>query len=418
MARILILSLVFPPDGVSTAILYGALAEELQDLGHEITILTTTPHYNQDVEASRKQPLRKKAAGFYYESNYHGMRVLHAPVQEKGTRIITRLFDYMSFHAISTLAAIMMKEKYDLILAPSPPLTVGLSAWLVGKIRQIPYVYNVQEIFPDIAVKLGILKNKQLIHILEQVEKFIYSHSANIVVISEWFRQKLLAKRVNENAVTVIPNFTDTNFVVPMNRTNSFSNRHGLNDKFVVSYAGNIGLTQCFENILGAAKKLAHLEHLQFLLVGDGSRREWLATKISQEKSKNIILLPYQPRSVVPEIYASSDVCLVPLKGGTAQETFPSKIYTILSAGRASLVAADENSELTWLVRKAQSGWSVPPDCEDSLVNAIEYAYHNRQETFEKGKNGRDYVVQYHSRQAVAVQFDHLIRQLVRGKDC
>lgn len=415
MAKILILSLVFPPDGVSTSILYGALAEELKSLGHDITVLTTTPHYNEDCEARTSQPLSEHLRGLYYESDYHGIPVYHTPVPVKGNRVSRRFFDYSRFHAVSTMIGLTrIVGEYDIVLTPSPPLTIGLSAWLLGLIKRVPYIYNVQEIFPDIAVNLGVLKNRPIIKGLERLERFIYERSESVVVISEWFRRKLLQKEVPDNKIDVISNFTDTEFMRPGARRNAFSRAHGLDDKFVVLYAGNIGLTQNFENILAAAARLTHLKNLEILIVGDGARRVWLEEEIKKQGQPNVRLLDYQPRSLIPAMYAASDVCLVPLKGRMAQETFPSKIYTIMAAGRPAIVSADDDSELSWLVNKAECGWAVRPDDEAALAASIEDTY-NRQSTLENfGHNGRVYVEQHHSRKAVAQQYDRLIRRILR----
>lgn len=417
MADILILSLVFPPDGVSTATLYGKLAEELQKLGHRITVLTATPHYNMDAEARRMQPLNRQLGGFIYRSNYKGITVYHAPVSAKGERVGKRLIDYTRFHVVTTLLGIFNFHKFDIILTPSPPLTIGLSAWLISKWHRIPYIYNVQEIFPDIAVKLGVLKNTTVIRLLNIMERFIYEHSRNVVVISDWFRKRLLRKGLTDRKIKVIPNFTDTDFMLPGERHNTFSKQNGLDDKFVILYAGNIGLTQNFSSLLGASKKLKHIDKLCFLIVGDGARSDWLRREVENGNYPNIKILPYQFRSRVPEMYAASDVCIVPLRGGTAQETFPSKIYTIMAAGRAAVVAADSNTELEWLVGAANCGWSVPPDDENALADCIERIYRHPESLIEKGLAGRRYVEQYHSRQAVAVQYDTLIREISSACD-
>ena len=139
--------------------------------------------------------------------------------------------------------------------------------------------------------------------------------------------------------------------------------------------------------------------------------------KINSRKSDwtNVTLLPYQPRSLVPQIYASSDICLVPLKRGTAQETFPSKIYTIMAAGRPVVASADPDSELAWVVQEANCGWAVPPDDPVSLAATLAAAYDRRTELASRGQNGRDYVMAHHSRQAVAAQYDALIREVVSG---
>jgi colanic acid biosynthesis glycosyl transferase WcaI len=391
------------------------LALELRDLGHSVTVLTTTPHYNLDSESRSRQPLRRCWGGLLYQSDCQGIKVYHASVPVKGNRVTARLLDYARFHTISTVAGLIMANSYDVILTASPPLTIGLSAWLLGLMRRVPFIYNVQEIYPDVAVSLGVLRNQYLIRTMKRLERFIYNRSRKVVVISEWFRRRLLAKGVPPNKLHVIPNFVDTDFIQPLDRLNEFSSSQNLNSQFVILYAGNIGLTQGFETILAAAKRLAHFLDLRFLIVGDGARRPWLESQLVQEKLRNVILLPYQPRSLVPQIYSSSDLCLVPLKKGTAQETFPSKIYTIMSAGRPVITSADPDSELTWVVGKANCGWAVPPDDPGALVASIEWAYQHCSTLKEKGQNGRNYVVANHSRKTVARQYDELIKQIVNG---
>jgi colanic acid biosynthesis glycosyl transferase WcaI len=378
MARIILLTLVFAPDGVSTSVLMTELAVELKCLGHEITVLTTTPHYNVDSEARESQPLLSRWDGLLYQSDCQGIPVYHVSIPIKGNRLGSRLFDYARFHTISTIAGMTIVNNFDIILTPSPPLTIGLSAWLLGLARRAPFIYNVQEIYPDIAVSLGVLRNRHLIRAMEWLERFIYDRSRVIVVISEWFRRRLLEKGVPSEKLHVIPNFVDTDFIQPLDRLNEFSSSQSLNSEFVVLYAGNIGLTQGFETILAAAQKLSHLPDLRFLIVGDGTRRAWLEDQLAQESLPNVSLLPYQPRSLVPKIYASSDLCLVPLKKGTAQKTFPSKIYTIMSAGRPVITSADPDSELTWVVTEANCGWDVPPDDPGALAASIEWAYRHR----------------------------------------
>ena len=416
MARIALLTLVFAPDGVSTSVLMTELAQELRGLGHDITVLTTTPHYNLDAEARSWQPLRSRWGGLLYQSECQGIPVYHVSIPAKGSRVGARLLDYARFHVVSTVVGLTLAGDYDIILTPSPPLTIGLSAWILSRLRQVPFIYNVQEIYPDVAVSLGILHNRTVIHAMEWLERFVYARAQRVVVISEWFRCRLLEKGVPDTKLQVIPNFVDTDFLQPGERQNSFSAQHELDNRFVVLYAGNIGLTQGFETIMAAAQQLADVPDVCFVIVGDGTRRAWLEEQLSQRTTSNVILLPYQPRSSVPQIYATSDVCLVPLKRGTAQETFPSKIYSIMAAGRPVIASVDPDSELAWVVERAECGWAVPPDDAEALATAIKSAYQRRSDLLAMGLRGRDYVVANHSRQAVARQYDSLIQAVVKHR--
>ena len=140
MAHILLLTLVFPPDSVSTAVLLGELAQELHHLGHELTVLTTTPHYNVEPEARQRQALTSRAGGLYHTSHLDDVPVYHAPIPVKGSRIGARLLDYLRFQIVATLLGLTLRCPYDVILAPSPPLTIGLSAWLLSRVRRVPFI--------------------------------------------------------------------------------------------------------------------------------------------------------------------------------------------------------------------------------------------------------------------------------------
>lgn len=414
--KILLISLVFAPDGVSTASILTELAGQLHMLGHDLVVVTTTPHYNQDPDSLKNQPLHPLWGQLLLQSDIHGIHVFHVRVRPKGKRVLSRLFDYINFHVFGTLAGLRLGGKYDLVLAPSPPLTVGLSAMILAWFRRVPFIYNVQEIYPDIAVELGILKNRFVIRFFERLERFIYARAKVVVVISEHFRHRLLAKGVPAEKLAVIPNFADVNEVQPGARHNDFSRQQGLDNYFVLQYAGNIGLTQDFEAIVAAAMLLQNIPDIYFLIVGDGARREWLARQIKELRLKNMRWLPYQPRGVMPLLYAGSDICLVPLRRGMARDTFPSKIYTIMAAGRAALVSADPDSELAAVVGRTNCGVVVPPGDPAAMADAVRSLYSRRDELIEMGRRGRQFVEENHSPRAVANQYHTLIESLIQNQ--
>ncbi|MCZ7544613.1 MAG: hypothetical protein M5R40_14320 [Anaerolineae bacterium] len=158
MARILILSLVFAPDGVSTAVIVSELAQDLQAMGHRLTVLTTAPHYNLDAEARARQPLRRRWGGLFYRSDYHGVPVWHTAMPRKGGSALSRARDYLIFHAISLWLGVAAVGRQDVVFAVSPPLTIGVIGWLLARVKGARLVYNVQELYPDAAVKVGVLR--------------------------------------------------------------------------------------------------------------------------------------------------------------------------------------------------------------------------------------------------------------------
>jgi len=148
VARILLHSLVFAPDGVSTAYLMTDLARQLRRLGHQVTVLTTTPHYNTTPESLARQPMTPMWSGLLSRSDCDGVPVFHVRMPAKGQKVAGRLLDYLRFHAVSLAASVRTVGPYDIVIAPSPPLTIGVVAWLQSLMRRVPAVYNVQEIYP------------------------------------------------------------------------------------------------------------------------------------------------------------------------------------------------------------------------------------------------------------------------------
>jgi colanic acid biosynthesis glycosyl transferase WcaI len=413
MARILLHTLVFSPDGVSTSTLLSELMQDFQAKGHCITILTTRPHYNRDPDAEAKQPLYLRIGGLYCISEHHGMRVIHTWMPRKGQGISGRFRDYLIFHFLSLILGILIIGRQDVVITPSPPLSIGVIGWLLAVFKRGRFVYNVQELYPALAVQMGLTTADSTTYkLMARLERFVYNRAQKITVICEPFRQHIVALGYPDYKIHKIPNFVDADFIKPMAKDNPFTRRHGLVDKFVVQYAGNIGMTQSFDTIMEAAHRLSDEPAIQFLIVGDGARRVYVAEQISRQNLANITLLPYQPRSEVPFIYAAADISLVPLMAGTARTTIPSKIYTIMASGRPVLASVDADSEIVWIIEQAQCGIVVPPDDVDALEQAIRRAFTQPDlETY--GANGRLYVEDHFSRQAVTEQYHHLIQQLI-----
>jgi len=412
MAHILFLSYFFTPDSLSTAALMGELAEDLQAKGHQLTVITTTPHYNLEEAALAKQPLKPIWGTQVQQSERADVHVYHIKVAPKGSRLWLRVFDYLRYHLLGTLVGIFLVREPDVMFVPSPPLTMGLHAWLLNLWHRVPFVYNVQEIYPDVAVKLGMITNTAVISILEKLEKFIYRRATRISVISDWFKQVLQQKGVDKSRLVVIPNFVDVDFVAPQAKENPFSTKYNLTDTFNVLYAGNIGLTQDWESLLTAAAELTYLPDLRIIIVGGGARKDWLETQIQHRQLTNINLLPYQPREWIPFNYATADLCIVPMKAGMTIDTFPSKIYTIMAAGRPVVVSADANSELKYVVENAHCGWVAEPENNADFTAKIRTAYENREEQKSRGERGRAYVVAHHSRTAVIDKYHQLLTKL------
>jgi len=414
MAHILILTLIFPPDGVSTAQIMGELSADLKDRGDKLTILTTSPHFNRDKEAEYRQPLHSHWGSILRKSDYHGIPVYHTLMPRKGKSVILRLLAWIGFHVISTVAGIISIPKPDIIISPSPPLTIGLSAWLLGAFYRVPFIYNVQEIYPDIAVSLGALKNKRLIDLLYRLERFVYQKATFLTVIAPRMRQRLLEKGVRADKVEVIPNFVDITDHHPFPKDNQFSRQYGVHDKFLVSYAGNIGPAQGLDKLIDAAILLQKEAAIHFMVMGDGSLRESFTQRVFNLHLGNFTVLPYQPYSLIPLVYGASDICLVPLSTGIGSEAIPSKVYRIMACARPVFATTDKDSDLAHLIASVNCGVAIETGSPEALSDAIFKGYKNKALWQAMGKNGRDHVIENYSRFVVTERYHKLIRATVR----
>jgi putative colanic acid biosynthesis glycosyltransferase WcaI len=410
--RIVLLSLVFRPDNVSTAHVMADLAADLVAAGHEVTVFTTTPHYNPDPGAEAAQPRRSYWGRLLQTSDYRGMRVYHAWMPRKGRSVLLRLLAWVWFHVVSTLAALVLARRPTVILVPSPPLTAGVSAWVLGGLRSAPFVYNVQEIYPDIAINLGALRNPSAIRMMYALERFVYRRARAITVIAPRMRERLLEKGVPASKVVVIPNFVDLGDLSPRPKDNPFSREFGVHDKFVVSYAGNLGPAQGLECFVDVAALLREHAHVCLLLIGDGMLAGPLRARAAAQGLANLLVIPYQPYSVVPDIYGASDVCVVAQAAMTGSDAIPSKVYRIMACERPIVAATDHRSDLAHLIRDADAGVVIPAESADALATAVRDAVANPERWRRRAASGRAYVAEHYARGTVSGQYEKLLRDV------
>ena len=389
------------------------LALELECLGHSVTVLTTTPHYNLDESALARQPMERRWGGLLYYSECGGIPVWHVKIPVKGQRVWARALDYVRFHLVSLLASVLTLGAQDIVIATSPPLTIGIMSWLLGARWEAPSVYKVAEIYPDLAIRQGVVRNPALIKLMRWLEQVVYARNTMMVPIAEQFKRLLCERGVPSSKLWVIPDFVDTELYRPMSRANPFAEEHELLDDFVILYGGNIGLVQDWDAVLFAAETVSDLP-IQFVIVGDGSRREWLTGEVKKRGLANVRLFGYQPKELMSQINASCDIAMIPMTRIGTMGGFPSKIYTIMACAKPVIASASEDSEMAWIVK--QSGCGVVVPCEDpqAFADAVLAVFRERESLPAKGERGRRFVEQDYSKRAIAQKYDGLIRQLTR----
>lgn len=361
MKRVLIHSLIFSPDGVSTAYLYNDIALRLQQSGYEVVVLTTTPHFNIVTEQMKKQPMCWKVWGFCKVSKFNGMTVLHVP-QKKFKSTVLRLLGFVYWHIVSFFIGLTIKH-VDLILSPSPPLTVGWMNLGLAKLKGCKVVYNVQEIYPDILK----LKGGFVLKFLRWMEHKVYNGSDAVTTIDKVFYDTIEPRFEDKSKLHIIPNFVDTELYreVPF----KFSNTNDTNltdnnatfkdtklytldyklfpntDSIKLLYAGNIGHAQSWEPLIELADKTRDL-NVEYIVIGEGAKRDYVKEEIKKRDLTKLHLLPYQPRELMPAILSYSDASFIFMAPENDGDGFPSKVYTIMACERPLLVLSGENTPI------------------------------------------------------------------------
>lgn len=388
--RVVIFGALYKPDLGPSAPIFTMLCENLVKLGHQVTMIAPVPSYPTG------QVPPEYRGKWLWQSVENGVEVIRVnmPSLDRG-KFLLRLIQYIAYQ-LGTAWAGLHKE-YDIVLAGSSSLSMWLPYALLAVLRRKPAVYAVYDVYPGVGVKLGVFKNKLVLALVTAMEKFCLEHAAVVRIISESFRSELREMGVPDEKMILIYDWVDTDLIRPLPQDNAFMQEYGLTGKFVVLYAGNIGLSQGLENVLTTAEMLEKIEDILFVFVGDGCNREALMTEAKKRHLKNVKFIPFQPRQRLPEVMASASVSLVILQQGIGYNSIPSKTYSIFASGRPIVASIDEGSEAWNLISKANAGLCVPPENPSKIKEAISRLKDDPDLCKSLGTNGRHWAEMHHS---------------------
>jgi colanic acid biosynthesis glycosyl transferase WcaI len=407
--KVLVITPQYAPDFGPSVPIYTALCEDLATMDYDVTVVTAFPHYAGS-DAAYHGP-----RGLIAEEGLHGVRVVRTWVYTVPKAALwRRLLYHASFNLFSTLGALRV-GKPAILLADAPTLWSGLPLLVFSIAGKVPFIYVVHDIYPDVMVRLGVLRNQRIANWIARLERFFYDRSAQVSVLSEGFEENLVRKGVPADKITIIPACVDVDFLQPPGDANVLRARWGLMGKFVALYAGNIGLSQGLEIVLEAAEMLLDCPDIAFVVVGEGANRANLQAQAQERHLSNVRFFPFQPREDVPLVYALADVCLVSLKRDIVVESVPSKTYTIMASGRPIVATVDPNTEVGRLLDQTGCGFCVEPEDPRALVQAVMRLYEDRLLGCEMGRCGRDFVIEHYSRQVASRGYDALIRTFANG---
>jgi colanic acid biosynthesis glycosyl transferase WcaI len=412
--RILVLCPHYAPDVAPTGEVMTSIVEGLAARGHRLHVVTSLPWYEHH----------------RVEVDWRGSMVHHAdvpwgritrvhPFPTDKTNLVARAVGFAGFTGLSGLEGAITRSRPDVVLAMSPPLTLGPAAVAIGRLRRIPVVFNIQDVFPDVAVELGMLTNAKVIAAASWLERATYAHADAVTVLSDDLRDNVVAKLAGRShrkggdpdKVRVIPNFVDTVRIAPAPHDNAYRRELGLEGKTVVLYAGNVGFSQSLDLVLAAARSFAGEPSVAFVINGGGSARP--ALEADAAGMANVHFVDFQPRERLAEVLAAGDIHLVPLRRGLARSSVPSKTYSILAAGRPFVASIDPGTEIERIAERSGAGIAVAPDDPEAFTAAVRRLVDDPTEAQRMGAAGRRWVEGWASPAAVAESYETLFAELV-----
>ncbi len=409
--RLLFLCPHFEPDlHAATGEVMTRLVDALADRGHRVDVVTSLPWYRlHDVEPEwRGRPWRKG-------TTRAGDIIRIWPFPTDKSNVPARAAAFAGFTALATGAALTLGRP-DVVLAMSPPIFLGNAAALVARRWGVPFVFNVQDIFPDVAVELGALSNERVIAAAGRLERSLYHRADAVTVLSDDQAANVRAKvtTADTDKVRIIQNFVDLERVHPTERDNSWRRRHGLVGKTIVMYAGNVGLSQSFDLVEQAAIRFRSRPEVHFVINGEGAARLQVDTWAADHD--NVTVNDFVDRSEVSELLGAADLHLILLKTGLSRSSTPSKLYGIMAAGRPVLASIDPGSEVDLILERAGGGRTVPPDDCHSFLTELEALLDAPAELEAMGERSRAFVESLMTPALQAEAYDRLFDELIEAR--
>lgn len=404
--RVLIFSQYYFPEGVPKP---HELAEELAANGHEVSVLTGYPHYpgGKLAEGYRLGLFKRETI-----RNIPVLRLFELPYHS--TNALLRMANYLSF-MISAPFGAFFTPKCDVIYVWHPPLTIGVAAWLLAKLKGVPFVYDVQDIWPDFVVLSGMTREGSLqVRVMRWLEKFVYKRAHHLIVQTEAGRENFVGKGVEREKISILPHWIDEKMFGEgdANERDSLREKYGWQDKFVLLFAGNLGIVQGLDSVIEAAKYIPN-GNARIVFMGDGTDKPRLE-KIAEELNvgDKVQFVERQPAERMPAFMAAADALLVHLKKSElAKYVIPSKTVAYLASGKPILMATGGASED--LIKQANAGITVEPENSEKIAATIEQMRKMSDEELTKlGANGREFLIKNLSKKKVIADYEKLLKEV------
>jgi len=381
--NIKLLTEYFYPEPASTGQLMTQLAVGLQEKGFDIEVITSQPTY-QGQEIS-KLPNKE---------NYKGVKInrLNSTQlnKEKG---IFRVINWITFTFLVIINIFRKSKSSDILLTLSNPPILPFVGLLFKLLRNQRYAIIIYDIYPDMAVVLGMAKeNNPVVKLWHINNRALFENADKIIVLGKRMKQKILEKtnrRLNSSKIKVIHNWEDPEFVKPIKKeNNTFAVKHGYDKQLTLLYSGNLGQHHDLMTIVKAAEKVKNLP-VKFVFIGDGAQKRRLQKYVKEKDLNNVDFHPYQPLGKLPETLTCADVSIVSENLRATGLCVSCKIYSSLASGQAILATVDKNSDIAYIVKECDCGIQVNQGNIEEVEEAVKFWLDNPERLNSMGKNGR-----------------------------
>jgi len=392
---------------------WNQFAKYWAQAGYKITVLAGMVHY----ATGSKQP-EYKGRFVVAEHESENVEVLRCYVSGSYNKsFIGRFWAYLSFTFSTIIAGLFHAGKCDVIICTSPPLTVGLTGWILSALKRVPMVFEVRDLWPESAIDTGVLTNRTLIKMSYWLEKKSYKSANWINVLTPAFEKTLVEnKNVRVDRISMIPNGADLDIFKPSRRNNRIRAEHGIGDKFVVTYVGAHGVANHLIQILDTARLFKDEPDVMFMLVGDGMQKPMLKEKAALWGLDNVLFVDSVPKDVIADYITASNVCTAVLKKADAfKMVYPNKVFDYMSTGRPIILAIDGAARK--LIEEANAGIYVEPEKPTAFVEAVRRLKSDDNLCKQYAENGRKFVTEKFARSALAEKYmDILVNKVMADK--
>jgi glycosyltransferase involved in cell wall biosynthesis len=380
------------------------LARFFAEQGHRVTIIASPISYLTGKSQHSKIPWVEK------QMDGELITILRAYTYPSLHRsFLHRLISFFSFMVSSFFIGLGVKN-IELVWGTSPPIFQGVTAWALSRLKRVPFLFEVRDLWPAFAVAVGVLRGRFLIKLSEGLETFLYRHANLVVINSPGYVQHV--QKHGASKVELVPNGTDINMFNPHVDGTMFRQAHGIDGNFIALYAGAHGLSNDLGVVLEAAKILKPRTDIKIVLIGDGKDKSSLQAQATQQGIDNILFLPPIPKNEMPSAIAAADACIAILKPVELYKTtYPNKVFDYMAAGKPVVLAID--GVIREVIEKAGAGIPVTPGDPDSLANAILHLADDPETAKQMGAQGRIYVASNFNRESLAAKFLDVMLGLV-----